>query len=371
MLKGIRLDYSKMLADEPTTGHNRWHPDIPPVLEVDPGEEMELQTRDSLDGQINKDTTTAALGSINLNVAHPLTGPVLVHGARPGDLLEVHIREIQYPEFGYTVEIPGFGLLRDYFPLPYLVRWKLLDGYATSPDLPRVRIPEACFPGVIGVAPSHDLLREMAERETRLAERGGFVLPPEPKDAVPATEPIASEALRTIPPRENGGNLDVRQLTRGTTLFIPVWTEGALFSIGDAHFAQGDSECCGTAIEINATFSLEFELRKGEAARRHIRDAQFSRDEYFLRPEFAVPKRFHATTGLSVGRDGENFSEDATVAAQNALLNMIDHIQERYGYSRAQAYAICSVAVDLKLSEMVDAPNFVVSAFLPLDIFEG
>jgi formamidase len=223
---------------------------------------------------------------------------------------------------------------------------------------------------VIGVAPSHALMREIAEREAKLAARGGFVLPPEPEDAVPASEPIASEALRTVPPRENGGNLDVRQLTRGTTLLIPVWSEGALFSIGDAHFAQGDSECCGTAIEINATFSLEFALRKGEAARRHIRDAQFSREEYFLPPELAAPKRFHATTGLSVGRDGENFSENATVAAQNALLNMIDHIQERYGYTRAQAYAICSVGVDLKLSELVDAPNFVVSAFLPLDIFQ-
>ncbi len=368
-MQSIRLDYGKRLVEEPQKGHNRWHPDIPPALTVEPGEEIELETRDSLDGQITPRTTPTDLASINLNVAHPLTGPVYIKSAEAGDLLEISILDVSHPDFGYTVEIPGFGLLRDDFPEPYLVRWTLRDGYATSGDLPRVRIREASFPGVIGVAPSRELFREIAAREDRLAKRGGFVLPPEPRDAVPAGEPFASQGLRTVPPRENAGNLDVRQLTRGTKLLVPVWTEGALFSIGDAHFAQGDSECCGTAIEINASFRLRFGLRKGEAARRRLRDAQFSRDDYFLPPELAAPRRFHATTGLSVGRDGENFSEDATVAARNALLNMIEHLQTTYGYSRQQAYALCSVAVDLKMSELVDVPNFVVTAVLPLDIF--
>ena len=150
---------------------------------------------------------------------------------------------------------------------------------------------------------------------------------------------------------------------------IPVFEPGALFSLGDAHFAQGDGECCGTAIEMTATFHLDFQVRKGVAAQRNIRDVQFAREEYYGPPELVAPRRFYATTGLSIGRDGQNASEDATLAARNALLNMIDYLGQERGFSRQQAYALCSVAVDLKLSELVDVPNFVVSAFLPLDIF--
>jgi formamidase len=145
--------------------------------------------------------------------------------------------------------------------------------------------------------------------------------------------------------------------------------EGGLFSAGDAHFAQGDSETCGTAIEMNATLRVRFDLRKGLAAERGIRDLQFERDNYLVPPEFQAPRRFFATTGISVRKDGTGESEDVTVAARNALLNMIDHLTAEHGYTRQQAYAICSVAVDLKISEVVDVPNFVVSAFLPLDIF--
>jgi formamidase len=139
--------------------------------------------------------------------------------------------------------------------------------------------------------------------------------------------------------------------------------------VGDAHFAQGDCEACGTAIEMAATFRATFQLRKGAAARANIRDVQFSREEYWVDPRYAAPRRFFATTGLSVRRDGVNESEDITLAARNALLNMIDHLVAERGYSRQPAYALCSVAVDLKISEVVDVPNFVVSAFLPLDIF--
>ncbi|HYW86120.1 MAG TPA: acetamidase/formamidase family protein, partial [Chloroflexota bacterium] len=178
-----------------------------------------------------------------------------------------------------------------------------------------------------------------------------------------------AEALRTIPPREVGGNLDVKQLSKGVRLALPVSAPGALFSIGDAHFAQGDGECCGTAIEMCATFHLEFSAHKGVAAQRGIREVQFSRDEYFGPPELVAPRRFYATTGMSISQDGENQSEDATLAARNALRNMIDYLAQERGYSRQQAYALASVAVDLKISELVDVPNFVVSAFLPLDIF--
>jgi formamidase len=194
------------------------------------------------------------------------------------------------------------------------------------------------------------------------------VLPPSAASAVPDAPAIAAEALRTIPPREQGGNVDIKQLGAGTRLLLPVDTPGGLFSAGDAHFAQGDCETCGTAVEMRATLRVRFGLRKGEAARLGITDPRFAREDYYLPPEYAAPRRFYATTGISVGRDGENHAEDATVAARNALLNMIDHLGER-GWNRQQAYAICSVAVDLKISQLVDVPNMLVSAFLPEDIF--
>jgi formamidase len=366
----IRIDYSRPLTGEPDKGHNRWHPGIPPVVRCEPGDEVVLETRDALDLQVGPDSTTEEVGNVNLNVVHPLSGPVYVEGAEPGDVLVAEILEVApHSEFAFTVQIPGFGFLRDEFPDPYLARWHLEDGWATSEHIPAVRIPGAPFMGTIGLAPSMELLGRIAQREQDLIERGGFALPPDPTDAVPQDEAIAGEALRTIPPRENVGNVDIKQLSAGTRLLMPVWTEGGLFSAGDAHFAQGDCETCGTAIEMSATLRVRFDLRKGVAGERGIRDLQFERDDYVLPPEYQAPRRFFATTGISVERDGLNRSEDVTLAARNALLNMIDHLVAEYGYTRPQSYALCSVAVDLKVSELVDVPNFVVSAFLPLDIF--
>jgi formamidase len=365
----VRVDYSIPLASEQRSGHNRWHPDIAPVVRCRPGDEVMMETRDAFDGQITPDTTVEHVGALNLNVVHPLTGPVYVEDAEPGDILVAEILEVTPPPFAYTVQVPGFGFLRDQFPEPYIAKWNLSEGWATSSDLPGIRIPGAPFMGTIGVAPSRDLMTEIAARERQTLDRGGFVLPPDPTDAVPANEPIAAEALRTIPPRENVGNVDIKHLAAGTRLLMPAWVEGGLFSAGDAHFAQGDSETCGTAIEMNATLRVRFDLRKGLAAERGIRDLQFERDDYLVPPEYQAPRRFFATTGISVRKDGTGESEDVTVAARNALLNMIDHLTAEYGYTRQQSYAICSVAVDLKISEVVDVPNFVVSAFLPLDIF--
>lgn len=365
----IRIDRNKSLGDEADVGHNRWHPDIQPVAEVEPGAIICIETRDAFDGQIRPSTTAADVGRCNLNLVHPLTGPVYVKGAEPGDLLEVLIHDIVPEAFGYTIQVPGFGFLRDVFTTPHIIRWKMVDGYATSADLPGVRIPGAPFMGVIGNAPSHELLEAINRRETVLKERGGAVLLPDATDAIPRAAGIASKAIRTVAPHECGGNVDIKQLTAGTTLRIPVYTAGALFSVGDAHFAQGDNESCGTAIEMGATFFGSFKVLKGEAKKRGIRDLQFYRNDYFTRPEMAVPQRFFATTGQSVTRDGVAHAEDATLAARNALLNMIDYLVSERGYTDQQAYAICSVAVDLKISEMVDVPNFVVSAFLPLDIF--
>ena len=366
-VKSIELDYSKHCADEPTKGHNRWHPDIPPAVEAEPGEEVVMQTRNALDGEVTPDSKADDLRNVNLNLVHPLTGPVYVQGAEPGDLLEVNILNIDPASWGFTTIIPGFGFLRDVYLDPYVVHWDIQGDYAEAADLPGVRVPGASFMGTIGVAPSRALRQEILLREDELLRRGGAVLGPEPSGAVPAYEPLASEGLRTVPPREHGGNVDIKQLTAGTRLLLPVYTEGALFSAGDAHFAQGDSECCGTAIEMDCTLHVSFQVRKGEATRRNIQGPMFERDEYFTSPEMAAPRRFLATTGMCIA-DGVNESENATLAARNALLNMIDLLMER-GWSREQAYCICSVAVDLKLSQIVDVPNFLVSAFLPLDIF--
>ena len=367
-MKSIELDYTKRCADEPTKGHNRWHPDIPPAVEAEPGEEVVLQTRNAFDGQVTPSSKAADVGNVNLRLVHPLTGPVYVQGAEPGDLLQVNILNIEPAQVGFTTIIPGFGFLRDLFLEPYVVHWNIRDGYAESTDLPGVRVPGAPFMGTIGVAPSRQLRQEILLREEELRLRGGAVLGPEPTYAVPATEPLASEGLRTVPPREHGGNMDIKQLTAGSRLLLPVFTEGALFSAGDAHYAQGDSECCGTAIEMDCTFHVSFRVLKGEATRRNLRVPVFERDDYFISPEMAAPRRFLASTGMCIDAEGVNESEDATLAARNALLTMIQLLMER-GWSREQACCICSVAVDLKVSQMVDVPNFIVSAFLPLDIF--
>jgi formamidase len=365
----IRIDRRKPLRDEPQTGHNRWHPDIPPALRVEPGDTVTLETRDAFDGAIRPETTAADLQQADLNVVHPLTGPVFINGAEPGDLLEIHILDITPQPFAFTTIVPGFGFLRDFFPKPFLIKWAIADGFATSPDLPDVRIPGGPFMGVMGLAPSHQLLAQLTAREGELLRRGGAVLPPSAQGAVPATEPIASSALRTIPPRETGGNFDIKQLTAGTTLLLPVSTPGALFSSGDAHFAQGDGESCGTAVEMGAALTVRFGLRKGLAAQRQIRRPQYECRGPVVDSAIAAPRRFFATTGMPITREGRNESENVTLAAQDALLNMIDHLVAERGYSREQAYVLTSVAVDLHISELVDVPNVVVSAFLPLDIF--
>ena len=365
----VRIDSSKTLTEEPGTGHNRWHPDIPPLVRCQPGDEVILETRDAFDGQMGPKASLETVAAPNLDVLHPLTGPVYVEGAEPGDLLEAEILDIEADNYGYTVQVPGFGFLRDAFPEPFKVSWDIADGWATSDDLPGIRIPGAPFMGTIGLSPGREQLATATAREQALLERGGFVLPPSPASAVPAEPRLAAEGLRTVPPREQAGNVDIKQLSKGARLLIPVDTPGGLFSAGDAHFAQGDCETCGTAIEMRSTLHVRFSLRKGEAAEKGIRNLRFTRQDYYLPPEYAAPRRFYATTGISVTGDGVNYSEDITVAARNALLDMISHLSIDRGFTRQQAYAICSVAVDLKISQVVDVPNMLVSAFLPEDIF--
>jgi len=366
----VQIDRSRHLCDEPKTGHNRWHPDVQAIGEVGEGEEIALETRDAVDGYLTPNSTAADLSALPFGAIHPLTGPLYVKGARPGDLLEVEFVDIVPQGWGFSAIIPNLGFLRDVMTTPFLVHWTIAGGWATSPQLPGVRIPAAPFMGVSGVAPSRQQLEAWTRREAELIARGGFALPPEPAGAVPSSGPAAAYGLRTLPPRENGGNFDVKQLTRGAKLLLPVAVEGALFSTGDAHFAQGDGEVCVTAVEMGAMCAVRFRVHRGEAERRNIRWPRFQRSDYFTDPRWAAPQRFVATMGMPVDDEGVNHGENLNVACRNAVLNMMSLLQER-GFSREQAYVICSVAVDLRISNVVDVPNVVISALLPEDIFQA
>ena len=333
--------------------HNRWHPDIPPVAEVAPGEEIRLETEEGLAGQLTRDSTHADAGRMHLGLGHPLSGPVYVSGAALGDVLEIELVSYESADFGTTAVIPGFGFLADLFPEPYVVKWEIAGGLARSEELPGVAVPEELFAGVIGVAPSHERMETFRKREEALRAQGQTVADPFPEAAVP---PEAADGLRTIPPRELGGNLDVRQLVAGSRVWLPVDVPGALFSIGDLHFAQGDGEVCGTAIEVAGAVTVRFALHEGTGAR-----PRFPSYETPARPG----RRSFATTGIPV-----DAGMDLNAAARAALLEMIDHLERTYGFERPAAYALCSVVVDLRISEVVDVPNPVVSALLPHDVFE-
>jgi formamidase len=334
--------------------HNRWHPDLEPVAVVRPGYEVTLETRDGIDGQLTPESTHGDILDLELGLAHPLTGPLYVEGAEPGDQLEVELLAFEPEAFGVTAVVPGFGFLADLFPDPYLVKWRIEGGLARAEELPGVAVPGAPFPGVVGVAPSAELLERFRAREEAIREEGGPVAEPASETAQPSS---ARDGLRTIPPRETGGNVDIRQLVAGSRLFLPVHVPGALFSIGDLHFAQGDGEVCGTAIEIAGAVTVRFGLERGRARGRYpsyVTPGERGRGSHF------------ATTGIPV-----DAGMDLDAAAREALLEMIGHLGRRHGFDRAAAYALCSVAVDLRISEVVDVPYPLVSALLPLDIFEA
>jgi formamidase len=338
--------------------HNRWHPDLEPAVSARPGDEITLRCQDGLAGQLTRESTHADILRIDLDLAHALEGPVYVEGAEPGDLLEVEFLAFEPSSFGFTCIVPGFGFLADLFTEPFLVTWDVGREFATAGQLPGVRVPAAIFPGVVGVAPSHELLAEVRRREEELRARGGAVADDAPGSAVP---PEIAAGLRTIPPREIGGNLDTRQLIAGSRLLLPVQVPGALLSLGDVHYAQGDGESCGTALEVAAAVTFRVGVVRNPA----------------WRPRFPVyenpgepPRRAFATTGMPLTPDGRNESLDLTLATRAALLEMIGYLESTHGFSREAAYCLVSVAVDLRLSEIVDVPNPVVSALLPLDIFE-
>jgi len=373
-------------ADDPNC-FNRYHPAIPPVLRANPGDHIVFETRDALDSDLTLDSTADDLAAVDLNLVHPMTGPVFIEGAERGDVLAVTLVDIEPDQYGYTVIVPGFGFLRDLFTEPFLVNWKLDRQAATSDQMPGVRVPMAAFMGSVGVLPGEQEVEAWLERETALAEAGGVALPPQPIGALPADVcgPDGSnpeQCLRTIPPRENGGNMDVQQMQIGTTLLLPCFVDGCGLFVGDVHYAQGDGEVSGTAIEMGATVTVTTEVLEGEGA--NVTSPHF---EGGAQLKTIAPASFYATVGFPLKAKGEvpafltyldgekigdleNLSEDLTLAARAALIDMIDYLERERGLSREQAYILSSVAVDLVVGQVVDVPNYTVSAIIDLEVFE-
>ena len=367
---------------------NRMHPDIPAVATAKPGERIVMKGRDASDIHVDPDEMSQAEASprSGFGVVHPLVGPVHIDGAVTGDVLAVTIERIDPGPVGWT-SASSFGFAGDVVGAENrFVVWRLNDQYAEADAIPGVRIPNASFPGVITTMPGPDLLADVLDREQRLANAGGTVFTPDFDEAEPSSlcgeeGTRAGECLRTIPPREFGGNMDIRYLKVGTTVYLPCHIDGCGLAIGDFHYAQGDGEVSGTAIEMDADITVTTRiLQDGPDLSHgpHYEGAASLLD---------IPStRFYATTGYPFKEAGEiprdiqylasakvadltNLSRDVNLAAQNALVAMIDHIVDEYGYDRTQAYMIASVAVDLRIAQLVDSPNVGVTAILPLDIF--
>ncbi len=324
---------------------------------IDPGDTVTFEIRDSRDGELSRDSTHADLLGVP-SLAHPLTGPVEVRGAEPGDVLEIEVLGYETDDFAWTAIWPGSGFLGDLFDEPFLARWEIDGGLARSEELPGVAVPASTHAGVIGVAPSRELFERALARERALAERGGRVHPPDSDHAWP---PEAADGLRTYPPRENGGNIDIRDLGPGARLWLPVHVPGALLSAGDLHFAQGDGEVCISAIETGGSASFRVTLGGPGGW-----SPAFPAYEAPARPERPV----FATTGIPLDDAGDQGDLDLNLATRRALLELLGWLTQTRGLGREAAYVLMSVAAELRVSELVDAPNALVSAALPLDVFE-
>jgi formamidase len=369
---------------------NRLHPEIPMVAAVDPGERIIFHGRDAFDLTLDPDefSTAKAIPRQGVGIVHALTGPVSINGAKAGDVLAVTIEAMEPADVGWT-EAGPFGFAGDQFGTDErFIVWRIKGDYAVSDALPGVRIPNASFPGVVTTLPGKKLLADVLARETQLLESGGAVMNPDPDEAEPAAlcgpeGTKASECLRTIPPREHGGNMDIRYITTGTTVYLPCFIDGCGLAVGDFHFAQGDGEVAGTAIEMGGTMTV---------TARVVEDPpDLSRGPHYEGPAsvMRIPsERFYAVTGFPLKEKGSvpadlayldspkieslgNLSADINLAARNALAAMIDYITSEYGYDRTQAYMIASIAVDMRIGQLVDVPNVGVTAVLPLDIFVG
>lgn len=298
--------------------HLAWDPAIPPVATVGSGDVVAFDCLDASNGQITAEATSETLDQLDFASVDQVTGPVEVSGAEPGDTLQIDLLDFTPADWGWTASIPGFGLLADEFPDGHLKITRLEPGSDVVEFWPGVRIPLAPFCGEVGVAPE--------------------------------TGPLS-----TIPPDLHGGNMDTRHLVAGSTLFLPVFHHGARFSIGDGHATQGDGEVSGTAIETPMQALVRLTVRK---------------DLHVTGPEFIAAPDPHAAlrNGPRYATDG--IGPDLMNAARDALRRMIEWLGREHGLEPMQAYLLCSVIVDLRISEIVDVPNFVVTAHCPLGIFD-
>jgi acetamidase/formamidase len=296
--------------------HYLWDEGNEPTLRIESGDEVAVRTREVSDGQITPESKADVLGQLDMERLYPLAGPVYVEGAEPGDTLAVEILSIETRGWGWTALLPGLGLLPDEFPDPYLRIFDLSGDTTPLDDV--ASIPVEPFFGTMGVCPT------------------------------------GARAQPVMPPGVFGGNMDTRQLTRGSTLYLPVFVEGALFSCGDAHGAQGDGEVCVTGIEAPMAGTFRLTVEKG----RTIPAPQWSS------PGPLTPRvdggGFFATTGVG---------PDLYVASQDAVRAMVEHLTATHPLSREDAYVLASLCVDLKISEIVDAGQYIVSAVLPLAVF--
>jgi acetamidase/formamidase len=303
------LDGSKM--------HNFWDNSLPPRIRINPGDTVVFETVDASVNQITPQSTHEDIGRLDFGRVNAVTGPVYVEGAEPGDGLVVEVLRLKHRGWGWSAVIPGLGLLADEFPDPYLHHYKLGPEFCVFRE--DILIPCEPFCGEMGVAPQ---------------DPGRF---------------------GAIPPRANGGNLDTRHLGVGTKVIFPVFIPGALFSCGDCHAAQGDGEINGTGIESSMTVTLRFSLLKG---------ANLSEMRFITAPGKKLTSAdgggYYVTTA-----HGPDLFKDA----QQAVRYMIDHLTSACYLTREQAYCLCGAAVDLKISQVVDSPNFMVSAYFPLGIF--
>ncbi len=294
--------------------HLGWDRDQPPALEVAPGDVLELELRDAGDEQIGPASTAEAVARLDPERANPLTGPVRIDGALPGDALEVEILEVAPAQHGWTALIPGFGLLADEFPEPFLQHSHRRDTHVVF--APGIELPVRAFPGTLGLAP---------------AEPGRH---------------------GSIPPRAVGGNLDVPDLVAGSRLLLPVAVSGALLSAGDAHACQGRGEVCGTAVETSARLTVRVSLERGLGLQR----------PRLVLPEAPPPVRGRRQVTLGI-------ADDLRDAARQAVGDLIEQLVRQHGLSPELAYCLCSVAADLAIEELVNAPHWVVSATLPEAVF--
>jgi len=295
-----------------------WDNAATPVLEIESGETVQLTCADASGGQLSAQSTAADVPGMDMGKVNPVTGPVYVKGAQPGDVLAVEILEFAPHDWGWTAIIPGFGLLADEFPDPWLNISQVDTNARTVAFLPGVTLPFSPFPGTIGLAPQQ-----------------------------PGEHSV-------VPPTKWGGNMDIKHLRAGTTLYLPVAVEGALFSVGDTHAAMGDAEVCGTAVETAMDITVRLSVRTDMSARF---------------PQYSIPAGQLAATEQSSYHVCTGIGPDLFEAAREATHALVDHIAQRYDRTRPEAYAIASVAADLRIHEIVDVPNWVVGACLPEAIF--